>query len=99
VRSDTSRRVVCCFIIIIRSVGAHVRDSACYVCWAFARAYAPKVLKPFVSLFTEAMLLASLFDREVSQKKQNNYHSQSVSQSVSQSARHLQHHYHYHYCC
>lgn len=47
------------------SVGAHVRDSACYVCWAFARAYAPHVLKPFVSTFTEAMLLASLFDREV----------------------------------
>lgn len=44
-----------------------MRDSACYVCWAFARAYAPSVLKPFVSLFTEAMLLASLFDREVRQ--------------------------------
>ncbi|CAM9714670.1 unnamed protein product [Chrysoparadoxa australica] len=25
------------------SVGAHVRDAACYVCWAFARAYAPQV--------------------------------------------------------
>lgn len=24
-------------------VGAHVRDAACYVCWAFARAYSPKV--------------------------------------------------------
>ena len=23
------------------SVGAHVRDAACYVCWAFARAYSP----------------------------------------------------------
>ena len=27
------------------SVGAHVRDAGCYVCWAFARAYAPGVYK------------------------------------------------------
>ena len=26
------------------SVGAHVRDAAAYVCWAFARAYAPEAL-------------------------------------------------------
>jgi hypothetical protein len=26
------------------SVGSHVRDAACYVCWAFARAYDPAVL-------------------------------------------------------
>lgn len=25
------------------SIGAHVRDAAAYVCWAFARAYAPEV--------------------------------------------------------
>jgi hypothetical protein len=25
------------------SVGAHVRDAACYVCWAIARAYSPEV--------------------------------------------------------
>ena len=30
------------------SVGAHVRDAACYVCWAFARAYSPQVLMPYV---------------------------------------------------
>ena len=28
------------------SVGAHVRDAACYVCWAFARAYSPEVRAP-----------------------------------------------------
>ena len=27
------------------SVGAHVRDAACYVAWAFARAYDPEVIK------------------------------------------------------
>jgi hypothetical protein len=47
------------------SVGSHVRDAASYVCWAFARAYAPEVLSPFVDMFSEAMLLASLFDREI----------------------------------
>ena len=26
------------------SVGSHVRDAACYVCWAFARAYDPQEL-------------------------------------------------------
>jgi len=47
------------------SVGAHVRDAACYVCWAFARAYAPDVMKPFVHDLSVAMLLAALFDREI----------------------------------
>lgn len=28
------------------SVGAHVRDAAAYVCWAFARAYDPEVRAP-----------------------------------------------------
>ena len=51
------------------SVGSHVRDAASYVCWAFARAYAPEVLRPFVGMFSEAMLLASLFDREVNHSK------------------------------
>lgn len=31
------------------SVGANVRDAACYVCWAFARAYEPRELQPFVA--------------------------------------------------
>lgn len=31
------------------SVGANVRDAACYVCWAFARAYEPQELQPFVA--------------------------------------------------
>ena len=31
------------------SVGANVRDAACYVCWAFARAYDPKEIKSCVN--------------------------------------------------
>ena len=30
------------------SVGSHVRDAACYVCWAFARAYDPQEMLPHV---------------------------------------------------
>ena len=29
------------------SAGANVRDSACYVAWAFARAYDSEIMKPF----------------------------------------------------
>jgi hypothetical protein len=47
------------------SVGAHVRDAACYVCWAFARAYSPTVMSPYVDQLCEGMLMASLFDREI----------------------------------
>lgn len=40
-------------------------DPACYTCWAFARAYAPAVLRPHVADLSVALVLASLFDREV----------------------------------
>lgn len=32
------------FPLLTCSVGAHVRDAAAYVCWAFARAYSPEAL-------------------------------------------------------
>lgn len=47
------------------SVGAHVRDAACYTMWAFSRAYSPKILKGFIQEMSEALVVASLFDREV----------------------------------
>lgn len=47
------------------SVGAHVRDAACYTYWAFARAYSPFVLKPYLTELSESIVLTSLFDREV----------------------------------
>ncbi|KAH8317763.1 hypothetical protein KR074_009400 [Drosophila pseudoananassae] len=47
------------------SVGQHIRDSACYMCWAFARAYNPDDLKPFVHKISSGLLTVAVFDREV----------------------------------
>ena len=47
------------------SVGAHVRDAAAYVCWAFARAYAPEVLTPHAPALGPPLLVTACFDREV----------------------------------
>lgn len=46
------------------SVGAHVRDAASYVCWAFARAYDATVLQPFVSQLAAQLLVTAVYDRE-----------------------------------
>ncbi|XP_035036046.2 tubulin-specific chaperone D isoform X2 [Hippoglossus stenolepis] len=47
------------------SVGSNVRDAACYVCWSFARAYEPKDLEPFVTQIASALLITTVFDRNV----------------------------------
>ncbi|XP_042304355.1 tubulin-specific chaperone D isoform X2 [Sceloporus undulatus] len=47
------------------SVGSNVRDSACYVCWAFARAYDPLELRPFVKQIASALVIAAVFDRDI----------------------------------
>lgn len=47
------------------SVGQNIRDSACYVCWAFARAYDPKDLQPFVQSIATGLLIVTVFDREI----------------------------------
>ncbi|XP_069339168.1 tubulin-specific chaperone D isoform X2 [Eulemur rufifrons] len=47
------------------SVGANVRDAACYVCWSFARAYEPQELTPFVPAISSALVIATVFDRNV----------------------------------
>lgn len=48
------------------SVGSHIRDSACYVCWSFARAYETHILKPYVNEIASGLLVVACFDREVS---------------------------------
>lgn len=47
------------------SVGQHIRDAACYMCWAFARAYEPEVLKPFVKKIAAGLLVTTVYDREI----------------------------------
>ena len=41
------------------SVGTHVRDAACYVCWAFARAFDAAVMAPHVAQLAQSHLVAS----------------------------------------
>jgi len=45
--------------------GSTVRDSACYVVWALARAYQSKVMKPYVEKLAKTLILVILFDKEV----------------------------------
>lgn len=47
------------------SVGQHIRDAACYMCWAFARAYEPSVLSQFVNEIAAGLLITTVFDREI----------------------------------
>lgn len=47
------------------SIGDHVRDAACYVSWAFARAFHPSVVAPHMGELSTWLLIASTTDREV----------------------------------
>lgn len=47
------------------SLGTNVRDSACYVCWAFARAFEPHIIAPFVNEIAARLLVVTVFDREI----------------------------------
>lgn len=47
------------------SVGSHIRDAACYVCWSFARAYETEILRPFVKDIASQLLIVACFDKEV----------------------------------
>ena len=47
------------------SVGSAVRDAACYLCWALARSYDPILLQPYVKQLAKALVITSVFDREV----------------------------------
>lgn len=48
-----------------RSVGSQVRDAACYVLWACARAYASSVLEPYTVALAGALLETIVLDREI----------------------------------
>ncbi|KAK3254570.1 hypothetical protein CYMTET_36217, partial [Cymbomonas tetramitiformis] len=50
---------------LLWGVGAHVRDAASYVCWAFARAYAADVMEKWMVTLAPALLTVAVFDREV----------------------------------
>ena len=46
-------------------VGSQVRDSACYVVWALARAYSPEVMREHVKTLSNSLILTILFDKVV----------------------------------
>lgn len=45
--------------------GKIVRDAACYICWAFARAFEPKIIRPFVDSIASTLIVVAIFDKEV----------------------------------
>nr|CAD7439354.1 unnamed protein product [Timema bartmani] len=47
------------------SVGDHIRDAACYVCWSLARAFDKNVVQPYVKTIASQLLIVAVFDREV----------------------------------
>ncbi len=51
------------------SLGAHVRDAACYVGWSFARAYDPAVLSAQLPALASALLVTAATDREVNVRR------------------------------
>lgn len=53
-------------------VGIHIRDAACYVCWAFARAYTPIIMKKYIKELLLQLLIVSLFDREINCRRAAN---------------------------
>jgi hypothetical protein len=51
------------------SIGSNVRDAACYVCWSFARAYAPDVIQQYVSQIAHTLVSVSVYDREINVRR------------------------------
>lgn len=47
------------------SLGAHVRDSAAYICWSLARAYESNIIEPFVEQLAPLLLCLACFDRQL----------------------------------
>ncbi|KAI9324905.1 armadillo-type protein [Zopfochytrium polystomum] len=51
------------------SIGANVRDSACYVFWSFARVYDPALLLPHIVDVSISLVLAATLDREINVRR------------------------------
>ncbi|KAG2186104.1 hypothetical protein INT43_002542 [Umbelopsis isabellina] len=51
------------------SIGSNVRDAACYVCWSFARAYAPEVIQQYVIQIAHTLVSVSVYDREINVRR------------------------------
>ncbi|KAJ3341590.1 hypothetical protein HDU93_004492 [Gonapodya sp. JEL0774] len=51
------------------SVGAHVRDAACYVLWSFARVYPADVVRNFTEEIAVKLAVTSALDREVNVRR------------------------------
>ncbi|KAN0025684.1 hypothetical protein ACTFIU_010278 [Dictyostelium citrinum] len=51
------------------SIGSHVRDSACYLCWALARTYHNSILSPYLMTICRNLVVVSLYDREINCRK------------------------------
>lgn len=47
------------------STGDHIRDSACYLAWAFARAYEPSIMKNYVNILSKYLITMACYDREI----------------------------------
>ncbi|GAB2272008.1 hypothetical protein Dimus_006833 [Dionaea muscipula] len=47
------------------SIGAHVRDAAAYVCWAFSRAYSHLDMRAILEQLAPHLLTIACYDREV----------------------------------
>jgi hypothetical protein len=46
-------------------LGSNVRDSACYLAWALARAYSKKVMHNYIQKLAQNLIIVMLFDKEV----------------------------------
>lgn len=45
------------------SIGAHVRDAACYICWACSRSFDAEIMSPFMSQLAPILITTACLDR------------------------------------
>ncbi|KAE9554096.1 hypothetical protein FO519_002685 [Halicephalobus sp. NKZ332] len=52
-----------------RATAVNVRDAACYICWAFARGFEPKLIVSFLEKLASNLIVTALFDRSVNVRR------------------------------